>query len=300
MSLSDLSIDEVAAVKHEFNTKAKEEGSEALSKAAFKSLVKYLMKGEMKSPSDKDLDSAFVIADEDKGGTVDLNEFLNLYKLIKRGEVVGLGKKSLFGSGKREKSFKQSLKATAADVAAYTTEEEEAVGAEPNIGKGAHLSELYEVGAEVLGTGAYATVFRGTKRATGEQVAVKTLPKSALQSHEKQGVAHERAALEKLKGKHSGVLQLADYFDDSEAFHLVTEVVEGGRTFRHVIDENRQRQQQKGALCLTEAEARRVAFELASTLSALHDQHLLVHFDVKPENVMIRPTPSPPSPPPSP
>jgi hypothetical protein len=57
---------------------------------------------------DKDLDVAFIIADEDKSGGVDLDEFLNLYKLIKKGEVVGLGALSADARTKK-RQFKVSF-----------------------------------------------------------------------------------------------------------------------------------------------------------------------------------------------
>ena len=39
--------------------------------------------GQEVPPSEKDLDVAFVLADADKSGLVDLDEFTKLYKLIK-------------------------------------------------------------------------------------------------------------------------------------------------------------------------------------------------------------------------
>jgi hypothetical protein len=46
-------------------------------------LTPYL--GSEPPPSDKDLDVAFVLADADQSGLVDLGEFTKLYKLIKVG-----------------------------------------------------------------------------------------------------------------------------------------------------------------------------------------------------------------------
>ena len=83
-----------------------------LPKAAFKDLVKMLMteSGQKELPSDKDLDAAFKLADADKSGLVDEVEFLALYRLVKTGQVGGLGKSGgLFGSSKKA-SFKRSFK----------------------------------------------------------------------------------------------------------------------------------------------------------------------------------------------
>ena len=57
-------------------------------------------------PKDKDLDVAFIIADEDKSGGIDIDEFLNLYKLLKQGAFRGLGSQ---GGDKRANQEKKRL-----------------------------------------------------------------------------------------------------------------------------------------------------------------------------------------------
>ena len=46
--------------------------------------------GQTKLPTEADLDKAFVLADENKNGTVCLSEFLHIYAMVKKGHVVGL------------------------------------------------------------------------------------------------------------------------------------------------------------------------------------------------------------------
>jgi Ca2+-binding EF-hand superfamily protein len=89
-----------------------------LPKAAFKDLVKMLMteSGQKELPSDKDLDAAFKLADADKSGLVDEGEFVNLYKVILQGGVVGLGKKSLFSGGSARKQRKTAFRANLANL----------------------------------------------------------------------------------------------------------------------------------------------------------------------------------------
>jgi len=49
-------------------------------------------------PSERDLDAAFVLADEDKSGRVDVYEFIKLCFLVQNGKITGLGRrKSVFG-----------------------------------------------------------------------------------------------------------------------------------------------------------------------------------------------------------
>ena len=61
------------------------------------------------APKDADLDAAFILADEDHGGTVDLAEFINLYAAVLAGDVHGLSddsdaqRRATFASGLQEK-----------------------------------------------------------------------------------------------------------------------------------------------------------------------------------------------------
>ena len=66
----------------------KADGTGDIDKKAFAKLIKSMVKedGE-KPPADKDLTKAFQLADVDKSGTVDWDEFTTLYAKVKRGEV---------------------------------------------------------------------------------------------------------------------------------------------------------------------------------------------------------------------
>ena len=76
--------------------------SHDLTMHAFRGLVRELLsdpevtdpEDHIEPPSDKDLDAAFELADEDKGGTVDEDEFMKLWSLVLHGDVRGLGKSS--------------------------------------------------------------------------------------------------------------------------------------------------------------------------------------------------------------
>ena len=82
--------DDDSAARVAFKSKCEEVGRSDLTKKQFKEVVKALMKGS-DCPPDKDLNAAFVLADEDKGGTVDEDEFVELFRKVKAGEVRGLG-----------------------------------------------------------------------------------------------------------------------------------------------------------------------------------------------------------------
>jgi hypothetical protein len=93
-------------------------GGMALSRPAFKALLaelhdEYALENE-ETPSDKDLDAAFTLADVDKSGGVDEREFLHLYELVAAGKVHGLSKaSSLFGgaaAAKKKEEVKKVLR----------------------------------------------------------------------------------------------------------------------------------------------------------------------------------------------
>jgi len=91
----------------------------SLNLIAFKALVQRLLlvpssktganNAAAAAPSEKDLEAAFALADDDKSGGVDEREFVALFELAKQGAVKGLGKKSFFGA----KSSTQKKQASA-------------------------------------------------------------------------------------------------------------------------------------------------------------------------------------------
>jgi len=119
--------EELERNRQQFRDACEAAGVDELPKEEFKVLVKELIAAQQQKaqasgtspgvafaePTDKDLDAAFTLADEDKGGTVDEAEFLKLLTLIQAGQVAGLGKKSMFESAssrkKRETAFKTTL-----------------------------------------------------------------------------------------------------------------------------------------------------------------------------------------------
>ena len=78
----------------------------AIERKEFVKLIKKIMKDEgEKAPPEKDLNAAFVQADEDGGGSVDMAEFVSLYAKVKKGEVKGLGGGSMFSLSRLRNLF---------------------------------------------------------------------------------------------------------------------------------------------------------------------------------------------------
>jgi hypothetical protein len=102
-------------------------GTPALGKSDFVALAtEALLKGftNMELPDERDLARAFVLADEDKSGTVDKGEFVKLMQLVKLGKVTGLGDSNLLNVANwgKEDTFKAAVAREATSAVASPEE----------------------------------------------------------------------------------------------------------------------------------------------------------------------------------
>mmetsp|Transcript_64401 Transcript_64401/g.126432 ORF Transcript_64401/g.126432 Transcript_64401/m.126432 type:complete len:585 (+) Transcript_64401:347-2101(+) len=89
-----LTTAEAEELRVKFEAMGEASGETDLSKKTFKKLIALVCRDNGdKVPKDKDLDAVFELADDDRSGTVDSEEFLKLYAAVKKGEVKGLGQK---------------------------------------------------------------------------------------------------------------------------------------------------------------------------------------------------------------
>jgi hypothetical protein len=112
--MEGFSKEEVGLIQKKYSAVALVTGRSDLSQEEFKELVSNLIsltvEDPSKVPSDKDLDAAFIIADEDKSGSVDEAEFCALYRIAKRGEFKGLGQSSfLKRSSIKQDQFRRTM-----------------------------------------------------------------------------------------------------------------------------------------------------------------------------------------------
>jgi calcium-dependent protein kinase len=141
------------------------------------------------------------------------------------------------------------------------------------------LRETY-VRATLVSYGASCKVFTAHDRATGERVAVKTIPKArrggeAAAGAQRRRVEREIGALVALRG-HPHVVRFVEALEDARSYHIVMEHLSGGELFEHL----------SSAGPLTEATARRVGRALLRLLAHCHARGI-AHMDVKPENIMF-------------
>jgi serine/threonine protein kinase len=128
---------------------------------------------------------------------------------------------------------------------------------------------------EALGEGAFATVYLGTDKRTGERVAVKRIGRAYT---DEECFKREMRALQHISqfGGHPNICSLHDYYEDDAAYYVVLDYVRGGEMFDNLI--------RNGAY--SEADAARLTREIASALAFLHGIGV-VHSDLKPENIML-------------
>jgi len=122
-------MEEVEKWRAQFDAAATEAGSTELNKAAFLTLsMKALHPGSSQGeglqlqndgPSLQDLDTAFTVADKDRSGGVDRQEFVAFMKLATTGQVAGLSSDAWYNPGAwgKKAEYKKKLSAAAEDEA---------------------------------------------------------------------------------------------------------------------------------------------------------------------------------------
>jgi len=132
--------------------------------------------------------------------------------------------------------------------------------------------EVYRLTNEVLGQGAYARVQTCINIFTEREFAVKIIDK--VPGHSRARVFKEIDLFHHCQG-HENIIQLVEYFEESDKFFLVFEKVSGGQLLDHI----------KKRKNFSEREAASVIRDVASALEFLHSKGI-AHRDLKPENVL--------------
>lgn len=136
----------------------------------------------------------------------------------------------------------------------------------------------YIVSGKVLGTGTTSTVKMAFHQDTGQEVALKIIPKASLvRHHDKVRVVQREIAVMKLLS-HPNVLELIDVYESEDSLYLVQEYVSGGELFGLLYE--------KGAP--PPDIALKFFYDLLEGLYYCHS-HLICHRDLKPENLLLMP-----------
>lgn len=137
------------------------------------------------------------------------------------------------------------------------------------------IEDFYEIG-EMIGQGGAGSVFRGVKKDTGVEWAVKLIDtrKLALSNSSASDITKEAEMLRSLR--HPYIIHLEDIFADGHNLYLVMEYSRGGDLFDRVIQKRK----------YEEHEAKEVIRQILIAIEYLHDRKI-AHRDLKPENILL-------------
>uniref|UniRef100_A0AAQ5XJQ1 non-specific serine/threonine protein kinase n=1 Tax=Amphiprion ocellaris TaxID=80972 RepID=A0AAQ5XJQ1_AMPOC len=131
---------------------------------------------------------------------------------------------------------------------------------------------LYTFAIQLISGGAFSEVVLAEEKRTQKLVAIKCIPKKALEGKEN-SIENEIAVLHKLK--HTNIVSLEDIFESKSHLYLVMQLVSGGELFDRIIE--------KGFY--TEKDASKLIQQILDAVKYLHDMGI-VHRDLKPENLL--------------
>lgn len=134
------------------------------------------------------------------------------------------------------------------------------------------FNDLYKLTGEVLGEGAYASVQTCVNIYTGQEFAVKIIDK--VPGHARARVFREVETFHYCQG-HPNIIQLIEFFEDTDKFYLVFEKINGGQLLSRIQEHH----------YFSEPQAAEIVRELANALHFLHGKGV-AHRDLKPENIL--------------
>ncbi|XP_053199492.1 serine/threonine-protein kinase D3-like [Scomber japonicus] len=140
----------------------------------------------------------------------------------------------------------------------------------------ADISSVYQIFTdEVLGSGQFGVVYKGTHRKSGRPVAIKVIDKTRFPTKQETQLRNEVAILQSLS--HLGVVLLEGMFETVVHVFVVMEKLHGDM-LEMILSSERGR--------LPERITRFLVMQILEALRYLHLKHI-AHCDLKPENVLL-------------
>lgn len=127
-----------------------------------------------------------------------------------------------------------------------------------------------------IGRGSYGAVFLGLDRHSGQQVAVKRIENDDEGGFYMSIVEKEISILKELP-KHEHIVEFLSFYKDEEYLYFITEYCNGLDLATYLL-----RHQPNMKLQL------QILRDCASALNFMHNEHHIIHRDVKPTNVLVR------------
>ena len=131
---------------------------------------------------------------------------------------------------------------------------------------------------DVLGVGAYGTVYKARDIQAGTQYAVKALNKVHLDARQRKFQQRE-IQLHYLASRHSNVVSMEKILDTPDCTYVILEYCPEGDLFSRITE--------TGDYVGKEEKARRVFLQILDAVQHCHSQGIY-HRDLKPENILVR------------
>jgi len=139
--------------------------------------------------------------------------------------------------------------------------------------KKATFREVYQLNAR-LKSGSFATVCRGTHRATGRKVAIKCVLRKDLPPNDDAAIIDEVAILSSLK--HRYICPIIDFFEEEQCYFIVMELMTGGDLFDRIGKKK----------SYNEKNARDLSYRMLEAVAICHRKNV-AHCDMKPKNLLL-------------
>ena len=134
----------------------------------------------------------------------------------------------------------------------------------------------YDIDKEVLGKGAFGTVYSGTKKDIGQKVALKEIPQEICKDKEtRANIENEIFICSTLES--TNIVKMLDIVDEGEKKYIAYELCNGGdlRKFMKFFER------------FNEGLIQRIMLQMINGLEELHRKKV-IHHDIKPENILIQ------------
>ena len=123
-----------------------------------------------------------------------------------------------------------------------------------------------------LNSGSFASVWVCTHKISSVEFAVKVVDRKRLKPKDDDAVYREVSVLKSLSGSYDGIINLIDFFEQPQTFHLILELARGGDVFDRLSKRT----------VYTEKHARDLARKMLEAVQYIHS-YGIVHRDLKPE-----------------
>jgi len=133
--------------------------------------------------------------------------------------------------------------------------------------------KIYQLNAR-LKSGSFATVCRGTHRATGKKVAIKCVLRKDLPPSDDAAIFTEVSILASVN--HANIIPLIDFFEEKDCYFIVMELMSGGDLFDRIGHKK----------SYSEADARDLCAKMLKAMAYCHVKNI-AHCDMKPKNLLL-------------